>query len=136
MRTTPARALEDGIILACSGADCLLWRHPTGKATTATGHFIAFGLVGSADIIGVCRGRAVAIEVKAGRDRQRPEQVAFQRAWERAGGLYVIARSIDDARAALALPAPAAADGSGVALATSSAGPSRVPAAISSGVRP
>jgi hypothetical protein len=94
---TPARAIEDAILLALSSPDCLLWRHPTGSGTTATGRFMAFGLRGSADIIGVCRGRAIAIEVKAGRDRQRPEQAAFQRAWERAGGLYVIAHTVDDA---------------------------------------
>lgn len=117
MKVTPARALEDGILLACSGPDCLLWRHPTGGARTDRGAYVTYGLVGSADIVGVCRGRGVAIEVKAGRDRQRPEQIAFQRAWERAGGLYIIARSIDDARAALALPAPAAPVGPGAAIA-------------------
>lgn len=99
--TTPARAIEDGILAACSAADCLLWRHPTGTGTTRTGRFMSFGLVGSGDLVGVCRGRAVVIEVKAGRDRQRPEQVAFQRAWERAGGLYVIARTVEDAVVAL-----------------------------------
>ena len=41
-------------------------------------------------------GRALAIEVKDAKGRQRPEQVAFQKAWESRGGLYILARSVDD----------------------------------------
>lgn len=49
------------------------------------------GVKGSADISATIRGHSVKIEVKAGRDRQRPEQMEYQRRIEQAGGLYVIA---------------------------------------------
>jgi preprotein translocase subunit SecA len=53
------------------------------------------GTRGSADISATINGRSVKIEVKFGRDRQRPEQRQYQEAIERAGGLYVIATSFD-----------------------------------------
>lgn len=51
---------------------------------------------GTPDLLGVWNGRALAIEVKSLKGRQREEQVAFQRAWECKGGLYILARSVDD----------------------------------------
>ncbi len=50
---------------------------------------------GVADVIGCIRGRAVAIEVKAGRDTLRPAQVNFRDQWIRAGGVHVVARSLE-----------------------------------------
>jgi len=54
------------------------------------------GQKGTADISAVIRGRAVKIEIKAGRDKQRPDQVAYQQEIERAGGLYWICHSFDE----------------------------------------
>lgn len=62
------------------------------------------GTKGSADISATIRRRmpdgsligvSVKIEIKAGRDRQRPEQKEYQAAIERAGGVYMIASSFD-----------------------------------------
>lgn len=47
---------------------------------------------GIADIAAVIRGRALWVEVKAGRDKISREQVIFQGEVERAGGLYFVAR--------------------------------------------
>lgn len=67
------------------------------------------GLPGSPDIIGVWHGRAIGIECKLplgprggtrGSD-QTPEQRMFQDEFERAGGLYVLARSTDDVEKAM-----------------------------------
>lgn len=52
---------------------------------------------GAADIMGTIQGRAVAIEVKAGRDRLRPAQENFRDQWTRAGGVYVVARDVEQA---------------------------------------
>lgn len=52
---------------------------------------------GTADIIGCVDGRAVAIEVKTPNDRLSPAQRKFRDAWERAGGIYIEARSVDQA---------------------------------------
>lgn len=62
---------------------------------------ITFGLPGSADILGVSDGRAIGIETKTRTGKQRETQEKFQRAFEKAGGLYGLARSEDEALAIL-----------------------------------
>ena len=59
------------------------------------GRPIHVGRAGVGDQIGTINGRAVACEVKVGRDRQREDQEKFQAAWEAAGGVYVIAKDGD-----------------------------------------
>lgn len=54
------------------------------------------GTTGSADISATIAGRSVKIEVKIGRDKQRKEQLEYQQAIERAGGMYVIAKTFND----------------------------------------
>jgi hypothetical protein len=39
--------------------------------------------------------RPLAVEYKADRNRQTPDQRAFQQAWEASGGLYVVIRTVD-----------------------------------------
>ena len=56
---------------------------------------------GTADVLGACAGRPCAFEVKAGRDRQSQKQRNFQAAWERAGGIYLIVRDVEQAMAEL-----------------------------------
>jgi hypothetical protein len=51
--------------------------------------------VGFPDLIGCAAGRALAIEVKSATGRQRPEQRAWQKRWESAGGIYLLARDVD-----------------------------------------
>lgn len=51
------------------------------------------GSRGSADISATIAGKSVKIEVKVGRDKQRPDQVHYQLEIEKAGGLYFIATS-------------------------------------------
>lgn len=65
------------------------------------------GIDGQADITGVWPvavpskpfdrlvGFRLEIEVKAGRDKQSAEQVAFQEMVKKAGGLYLVARSVE-----------------------------------------
>jgi len=48
---------------------------------------------GSADISATINGQSVKIEVKIGRDRQSEYQKAYQAEIEKAGGIYVIART-------------------------------------------
>ncbi len=73
------------------------WRNETGMAISPTGHTIRYGLVGSCDILGVCRGgRFLGIEVKTGSGRLRKEQEAFRDMIQRMGGLYILARSLED----------------------------------------
>lgn len=84
--------------------DVFLWRHGTGAARFGDRR-VSFGLVGSADLIGLQRGgRFVAIEVKTAVGRQSEHQAKYQRRIEALGGLYVLARSVDDVVRALGPP--------------------------------
>jgi hypothetical protein len=51
---------------------------------------------GTADIVGVFRGRYTAIEVKIGADIQSKFQIQEQRDVTEAGGVYIIARNFPD----------------------------------------
>lgn len=53
------------------------------------------GTKGTADISATIAGRSVKIEVKILADRQSPAQQEYQKAVEKAGGIYVIARSFE-----------------------------------------
>jgi hypothetical protein len=54
-------------------------------------------MAGVADIIAVLDGgKACFIEVKTPRGRQSPDQILFQRRIERLGGVYILARSVED----------------------------------------
>lgn len=75
------------------------WRNNTGaqKITSYSGNrYIRFGMRGSADIIGLVKGRFIAIEVKSPSGRQSINQSEFQRNIEKFGGIYILARTIDD----------------------------------------
>jgi hypothetical protein len=55
------------------------------------------GMRGVADIIGIMPGgRLLAIEVKSETGRPSPDQVAFGEAINAAGGLWFVARGIED----------------------------------------
>lgn len=89
----------------------MVWRNVTGTAyqgrvihkdgrsvTLGDSRVIVFGLVGSADIIGLTAdGRFIGIEVKAGTDRPSKEQRAWVEAVQKHGGLAGFAKSVQDA---------------------------------------
>ena len=58
--------------------------------------FIRYGLKGQPDIFLILKGRFIGIEVKTRTGRQSEAQMQWQRNCERAGGLYILARSVDD----------------------------------------
>lgn len=80
----------------------LAWPNNTGALKDATGRLVRYGLVGSPDILACIKGRAVGIECKVGRDFQKPAQKRFAETMNRNGGLYILARSVDDVTARLA----------------------------------
>ena len=99
--------LLNAILLALSARGVLAWKNNTGALTDRDGRLVRYGLKGSSDILGVIppSGKALAIEVKVGRDRLRPEQARFGEAFVRHGGIWVVARSVDDALVAVAVAA-------------------------------
>jgi hypothetical protein len=62
------------------------------------------GLNGVADLIGVYRGRGVAIEVKAGQDKLTDKQVKFLKRWREAGGIGIEARDVKSVADELEIP--------------------------------
>jgi hypothetical protein len=68
-----------------------------GMVVLAAARPVHFGLEGSGDIIGASVGKPLAVETKTTVGRQSKVQVAFGRAWTKAGGIYILARSADEA---------------------------------------
>ena len=58
---------------------------------------IRMAAAGTADLIGVYRGRAVALEVKTPKGRQADSQREWESAWTAAGGVYRVVRSGSEA---------------------------------------
>jgi len=75
----------------------LVLRQNTGVAQDRKGQVIKFGTPGQGDVRCVIGGRAVEIEVKTPKGKQSEKQQNYQAALERAGGIYILARSINDA---------------------------------------
>lgn len=79
--------------------DIMMFRINVGKFRPLDGgaRVIQSAPEGTPDLLGVMTpGRAIAIEVKAQRGKQRTVQVAWQNAWEKRGGIYILARSLED----------------------------------------
>jgi hypothetical protein len=74
-----------------------VWRQNTGVAK-AGGYRIRFGHVGSGDISGIIRGgRRLEIEVKTEKGEPSEAQLAFGARVNELGGLWFVARSVEDA---------------------------------------
>lgn len=76
-----------------------VWRVNVAASVNAqTGQVFRSGLRGMADISGIGPGGVrIEIEVKAGRDKMRPEQEAWRAMILRHGGIHIIARDVDQA---------------------------------------
>lgn len=72
------------------------YRNNSGAFVDANKHFYRFGALGSPDIVAVMKGQYVGIEVKRQGGKQSDGQKEFQQQLEAAGGLYILAMSIDD----------------------------------------
>ncbi len=76
--------------------DMRLWRANVGVARIGR-RVVRFGVPGQADLTGILPGgKRLEIEVKTNVGQQTPEQRNYQRIIERFGGVYVLARSVDD----------------------------------------
>ena len=97
MATPETDILNQILHYLVSRTDLYCWRNQTGGAYASNRRFLRFGCPGSADILGIQRsGKFIAIEVKAALGRQSPGQKAWQRRIETLGGIYILARSVDD----------------------------------------
>lgn len=78
----------------------VFWRNNVGGLKDINGRIVRFGLKGSADIIGIIspNGKFLAIECKTEKGKQRPEQIAFEKMINKMGGIYILARSVEDVK--------------------------------------
>lgn len=114
--------MNDALMGLSALSDALVYRQNTGQAwqgkpvDAPVGEYVRvlpgmkilaearpvhFGLEGSADIVGQRRGKALQVEMKTLTGPQRKAQIAFEAAWVKRGGIYVLARSADEAVAAV-----------------------------------
>lgn len=81
--------------------DMRIWRANVGVAQMGR-RIVRFGVPGQADLTGILPGGIrLEIEVKTNAGQQTAEQKNYQRIIERFGGVYVLARSVDDVWAAI-----------------------------------
>ncbi len=80
-----------------------LWRANVLVAKDKTGRVVRAGITGQADISGLRlpSGQRVEIECKTATGRQTQEQKRWQSMIERFGGIYILARRVDDVESAL-----------------------------------
>jgi hypothetical protein len=66
-------------------------------AFVVEGRFIKAGFRGCSDILGMLKGgRLLAVECKSGKGKETTDQAAFGARVAADGGLYIVARSVDD----------------------------------------
>ena len=75
------------------------FRCNTGAYRTEHGSFIRYGTPGAPDIVVVANGTMIGIEVKTSKGVLSEDQAAFGEKLKAAGGIYIVARSIDDVQA-------------------------------------
>jgi hypothetical protein len=103
---TSEREIQNSILSALSRHPLRLWRQNSGKFQVVTNpcevclrraRWIQGAPAGAADLSGLLfDGRRVEIEVKA-QTKQSEDQKAWQAMIERFGGVYILARSAEEA---------------------------------------
>lgn len=100
--STPEGKIQLDILKHLRQRNVLCWRNQTqGIRDKTTGAYYSnpYVMRGCPDILGVMpdgSGRILGIEVKTPKGRQSADQILFERRLQRAGGVYVLARSVDD----------------------------------------
>lgn len=85
------------IMMECSRLGATVWRNNVGTGYTSNGSFIRFGLCkGSSDLIGLYKGRFLAIEVKDHKGKVTTEQKNYIDFINKNGGIAGVCRNLDD----------------------------------------
>jgi len=98
---TPEGKIQLAIMKYLRSHGVLLWRHEPNTYNHALGRHIAnpYAMKGVPDILCIHpdgSGRFLGIEVKTPKGKQSADQVLFQKRCESLGGVYILARSVDD----------------------------------------
>lgn len=90
-------------MMQASRCGAIVWRNNTGAYKDGQ-RFIRYGLCeGSSDIIGIYKGRFLAMEVKSTMGQPTQKQLNFINAVIKAGGIAGIVRSKEDVKKLLAI---------------------------------
>ena len=76
------------------------WRNNVGagffKNKNGGERFVRFSQKGSPDFFCLSNGMLFGIEIKTAKGEQSEDQEKYQKAFEKAGGVYILARCVDD----------------------------------------
>lgn len=104
----PETKIQNRIMLAMSQKGYMCWRNQVGLFKTLDGRTVNIGIKGSSDLmavkptvitpemVGQTLAVFVAVEVKTATGRQSEPQKKWQKAVEKLGVKYILARSEDD----------------------------------------
>ena len=104
----PETKIQNRIMMDMSEKGYLVWRNQVGLFKTLDGRTVNIGIKGSSDLmavkptvitpemVGQTLAVFVAVEVKTATGRQSEPQKKWQKAVEKLGVKYIIARSEDD----------------------------------------
>lgn len=101
MAQTPEGRIQLAILKHLRANGVMCWRHEPNTYNHALGRHISnpYAMKGVPDILALHpdgSGRFLGIEVKTKRGVQSPDQKLFQRRCEALGGVYILARSVED----------------------------------------
>lgn len=104
--TTPEKRVQNSVVAAFGTRnDMRLWRANAGVASYGYGknkRKVRYGVPGQADLTGILSdGRRLEIETKSAKGTLSDEQKNYRAIIERFGGLYIVARSVQDVTDAL-----------------------------------
>lgn len=92
----PQQQITREILRYLASKSIFHYRQKSGAVSSGQGGFHRFGTVGSPDIVCVIKGRYMGIEIKAPKGKQTEHEKEFQNKLEQAGGMYILAYSLDD----------------------------------------
>ena len=100
---TSEKIVQKRILDWLNHEEIFAWRNNSGLLFIQ-GRRVQLGAPGSPDIIGIMpdgSGRFFGIEVKGAKGKQNDNQLAFEQKVKQWNGVYIVARSLDEARIAL-----------------------------------
>jgi hypothetical protein len=91
-KEAPESEVQKSAIRLLLAMGCYVWRNNSGRRGR-----VAFGKEGSSDILGCTSyGRMICVECKTLSGKLSDPQKAFKSDIEQRGGLFIVARTVDD----------------------------------------
>ena len=101
-----SQLVNDALVYLCSHPRYKIraWKQIVGTFETEWGSKVKVGVPGMADIGGIIYpGKILQVECKVLRDKQRERQIAWEAMIHELGGIYILARSIEDVERGLSV---------------------------------